>query len=186
MGVIFHDVRERDQRDDQYRGCDEPRDLRAAADRIVDGGSRVGAGDWETSEQTAGDIRGAKADQLAIGIDAISIFRAEAAGRHDAAAETDDEDRERIDRQIVELDALRHRHAQLRQARGDFADQRDADRLQIKQPREEDADRDGEERSRQTRRPSPQQPHEQKYAKAQAECRHMNICDLAGKLHERA
>jgi hypothetical protein len=186
MGVIFHDVRERDQRDDQYRGCDKPRDLRAAADRIVDGGSRVGAGDWETSEQTAGDIRGAKADQLAIGIDAISIFRAEAAGRHDAAAETDDEDRERIDRQIVELDALRQRHSQLRQARGDFAEPRDADRLQIKQPREEDADRDGEERTRQTRRPCPQQPHEQKYAKAQAECRHMNICDLAGKLHERA
>ena len=101
-GQIGQAVAEEDHDGRQGRRRDEPGKLGLAADGIVHGGAGIRAGDRKAAEQARGDVGGAEADQLAIGIDVIVVLEAEAARRHDAAAEADEQDAERRQRKILE------------------------------------------------------------------------------------
>ena len=68
-GQIGQAVAEEDHGGRQRRRGDEPGKLGLAADRIVHRGAGIRAGDGKAAEQARGDVGGAEADQLAIGID---------------------------------------------------------------------------------------------------------------------
>ena len=58
---------------------DQSCDLRVPAHGIVDGGAGIRGSDREPAEQARGDVGGAEADQLAVGIDSVVVLGAEAA-----------------------------------------------------------------------------------------------------------
>src|SRR5712675_1963963 len=101
---VLHYVGKSDQDEGQHCRGYEAGNLSPTTDSVIDRCSGVGPAHRETSEQSGGDVRRSEADQFAIGVYPIPIFRTEAARGNDAAAEADNKDTKRtkrVQRQIV-------------------------------------------------------------------------------------
>jgi len=104
---VLHRIGKSDQDEGQHCRGYEAGNLGPTADSVIDRCSGVGAAHREASKQSGGDVRRSEADQFAIGVYPIPIFRTEAARGNDTAAEADNKDTKRLERQIVKVDPLR-------------------------------------------------------------------------------
>ena len=143
---------------DGHEGCgrDEPGELGLAADGVVHRGAGIRAGDRKAAEQAGGDIGGAEADQLAVGVDVIAVLEAEASRRDDAAAEADQQDAEHGERKIVEVEVLGQGQREDREAARYAAHELHAQRLEIEGAGQQESERDRDEGTGKARRQAAQ------------------------------
>ena len=140
--------------EDHHRRGHEPGDLRLAADRVVDGRSRIGAADRKSFQQARADVRDAERDEFLIWIEIVAVLHGEAAAGHHRAVEADECEADGRENKLAELRRAKGGNHQRREPRWNRADERDAAATQVQRPGRQDAQSDADERRRDLSRES--------------------------------
>ena len=92
LGQLLEQAGQEQQRHDGQHGDDEPGDLALGPGAAVDGRLREAAVDHHAARQARSEVRGAEAEQLAVGVDLVVVPGGVGLGRAQALREADQHD----------------------------------------------------------------------------------------------
>ena len=118
-------LRKRSSTDDETR-ADEARELRLGAGLLGDRGARAARRDREPLEEAGGDVRGAHADHLLVGLQLVAASCREARRRRDGVGERHEHDADRRHGERADVVERRPRERRRREALRQGPDGRDA------------------------------------------------------------